>query len=70
MATTDHVERTAGCCDRQIYVIIGPATLAGFAFMCAALVPVNAIKTQQQRAQRAKMGRADGRAKLVEETFR
>eukprot|EP01052_Picozoa_sp_SAG31_P013979 SAG31_NODE_854_length_11497_cov_8.245043_8_plen_1259_part_00 len=52
-----------------IYMVIGIATVAGFAFMCLALVPVNCIKKLQQQAQRAKMQQADRRAKLVEETF-
>lgn len=50
-------------------MVIGIATMAGFAFMCLALVPVNKIKKMQQQAQRAKMQQADRRAKLVEETF-
>ena len=52
-----------------ICTIIGPATFVGFGFMCVAIVPVNKIKNEQQRWQRAKMERTDARARLVEETF-
>lgn len=52
-----------------VFIIIGPATFAGFTFMCFGLVPVNKIKAAQQHWQRNKMLRTDRRTRLVEETF-
>eukprot|EP01043_Picozoa_sp_COSAG02_P065565 COSAG02_NODE_9935_length_2070_cov_5.467275_1_plen_623_part_10 len=52
-----------------VFIIIGPATFAGFAFMCFGLIPVNKIKSAQQHWQRNKMLCTDRRTRLVEETF-
>ena len=52
-----------------VFLIVGPATFAGFGFMCFGFIPVNKIKAAQQRWQRSKMQRTDRRTRLVEETF-